>query len=202
VAQKPQGPFVDEFPGEIICQKSEGGSIDPSPFRDSDGSLYLYWKSDGNAIGRPTQIWAGRLSADGLVIVGIAHATGERNGDQAWEGSVVEAPVMRKHDGRYFLFYSGGNFADDSYAVGYATCAGPLGPCKDAPENPILATACRAHGPGHNAFIDVHGQTWIVYHAWLPNHAGNKRVLWIDRLDWKNGKPVVHGPTCTAQKKP
>jgi beta-xylosidase len=39
-----------------------------------------------------------------------------------------------------------------------------------------------------------------VYHAW--DAAYSKRQLWIDRLDWKDGKPVVDGPTCTAQDAP
>jgi beta-xylosidase len=109
---------------------------------------------------------------------------------------------MWKHDGRYLLFYSGSDYASDDYAVGYATCKGPLGPCTDAAENPILKTACRARGPGHSALLAVRGRTWIVYHAWRPNHAGDKRQLWIDRLDWHDGKPVVHGPTCKAQPVP
>jgi beta-xylosidase len=201
VADNPRGPFVDRWPSALVCQQSDGGSIDPDPFRDDDGSLYLYWKNDGNSIGKPTHIWAQRLSHDGTQLVGKPHDTGETN-DQVWEAQVVEGPTMWKHDGRYYLFYSGGNYQDDTYAVGYATCSTPLGPCKDAPENPILKTACRAHGPGHNALIDVHGQTWIVYHAWRPNHRGNARVLWIDKLDWRNGKPVVEGPTCTPQQAP
>jgi predicted NBD/HSP70 family sugar kinase/GH43 family beta-xylosidase len=195
VATSPQGPFVDRFDGPLVCQKSDGGSIDPDP----SGS-YLYWKNDGNSIGRTTHIWAQRLSSDGLRLVGAAHVV-ETN-DAVWEANVVEGPEMVVHDGRHYLFYSGGHYNEDNYAVGYATCTGPLGPCADAPENPILQTACRAHGPGHNTFAQVGDQTWIVYHAWLPNHAGNKRVLWIDRLDWKDRKPVVHGPTCTTQKQP
>jgi predicted NBD/HSP70 family sugar kinase len=182
VAKSPQGPFVDTFKSALVCQKSLGGSIDP----DASGG-YLYWKNDGNSIGKPTQIWAQRLSADGLRLVGPRRAI-ERNGDQAWEGSVVEGPEMVRHDGRYYLFYSGGAYNDDSYAVGYASCSGPLGPCKDAPENPILKTGCRAHGPGHNTFAGP----YIVYHAWNPAHT--KRALWLSRLDWKDGKPVVHGP--------
>ncbi len=201
LSKTPQGPFVDSWTAPLVCQHSDGGSIDPSPFRDSDGRLYLYWKNDGNSLGEPTKIWAQRLSADGTRLVGAAVATGETN-DQVWEANVVEGPVMWKHDGRYLLFYSGGNYADDTYGVGYATCKGPLGPCTDSPGNPILKTKCRAHGPGHNALIEVDGQTWIVYHAWRPNHAGDERELWIDRLDWANGKPVVHGPTCTAQPAP
>jgi len=181
VARKPLGPFVDSFRGPLVCQKRDGGSIDPDPYRG-----YLYWKNDGNSIGRRTHIWAQRLSADGLRLVGPRRSI-EVN-DKVWGGGVVEGPEMRRHGGRYYLFYSGGSYNDDSYAVGYATCTGPLGPCVDAPENPILTTGCRAHGPGHNTFAGP----WIVYHAWNPAHT--RRQLWLSRLDWKNRKPVVRGP--------
>lgn len=201
VSDKPLGPFVDDTAQPFIAQTTLGGSIDASPFRDDDGTLYLYWKNDGNAIGQPTDIWVQKLSSDGLSLVGEATKVGETN-DRTWEGSVVEGPEMVKRDGRYVLFYSGGDFSGDDYAVGYATCEGPTGPCADAPENPILKTACRARGPGHNSFATIGGETWIVYHAWLPNRAGDKRVLWIDRLEWKDGKPVVQGPTCTKQRAP
>ena len=193
VADSPLGPFHDDSSEPFVAQTTLGGSIDASPFRDDDGKLYLYWKNDGNSIGQPTDIWVQRLSDDGLRLVGSPRKTGETN-DQVWESSVVEGPTMWKHDGEYFLFYSGGDYAGDDYAVGYATCDGPLGPCHDAAENPILKTACRAHGPGHNALIEADGQMWIVYHAWRPLHAGDKRELWIDRLDWQDGKPVVAGP--------
>ena len=198
VARKPLGPFVDHAKKPLVCQATQGGSIDASPFRDDDGKLYLVWKNDGNAIGATTYIWAQRLSADGLRLVG-ERRTIEKN-DASWETSVVEGPLVWKRDGRYFLFYSGNVYSGSGYAVGYATCASPLGPCKDAPENPILKTACKARGPGHNALIDVGGQTWIVYHAW--NEIYSKRQLWIDRLDWQNGNPVVHGPTCSRQPAP
>ena len=55
VSKTPQGPFHDTFGGALVCQKADGGSIDPDP---SGG--YLYWKNDGNSIGRPTRIWAQR----------------------------------------------------------------------------------------------------------------------------------------------
>jgi len=199
VASKPLGPFVDPAQEALVCQPTLGGSIDASPFRDDNGKLYLLWKNDGNAIGAPTYIYAQRLAPDGLHLVG-KRTTLEKN-DAPWEASVVEGPMLRKHDGRYYLFYSGNVYSGAGYAVGYATCASPLGPCKDAPENPILKTACAAHGPGHNALIDDGaGQTWIVYHAWDAAYA--KRQLWIDRLDWTDGKPVVDGPTCKAQDAP
>jgi beta-xylosidase len=200
VSSEPLGPFVDRSPKPLVCQAKLGGSIDASPFRDPDGTLYLVWKNDGNAIAAPARIWAQRLSPDGLHLVGRRAAI-ERN-DASWEGQVVEGPLLWSHDGTLFLFYSGNAYDRSSYAVGYATCDTPLGPCRDARENPILKSACRAEGPGHNALVEVDGRTWIVYHAWLPNHEGDRRALWVDRVDWEGGKPVVRGPTCSKQGAP
>ena len=185
----------------LVCQPKQGGSINPSAFCDDDGeAIYLVWKNDGNAIGATTFIWAQRLSSDGSLRL-VGKRTPIEKNDAYWEARVVEGPMLWKRDGRYFLFYSGNVYSGAAYAVGYAMCASPLGPCKDAPENPILKGKCKAFGPGHNALIrDGAGQTWIVYHAW--DAAYSKRVLWIDRLDWKGGKPVVEGPTCTKQPAP
>jgi beta-xylosidase len=199
VADDPAGPFVDGWQTPLVCQRDEGGSIDPSPFRDDDGSLYLYWKSDGNAIGHATYLYGARLSAEGTELVGEPVRLA-RN-DAGWEGGVVEAPTMWLEDGRHYLFYSGEAYDGDLYAVGYATCAGPLGPCSDAAENPILKTACRAHGPGHQALVrDREGDTWLVYHAWDPGF--ERRQLWLDRVRWDERRPVVEGPTCAEQPAP
>jgi beta-xylosidase len=198
VADTPEGPFVDRWDEPLVCQRTEGGSIDASPFRDEDGTLYLYWKNDGNALGQTTYIYAQRLSDDGTALVGEAKRIAQN--DTGWEGGVVEAPVMWKEGDRYYLFFSGNAFDSDFYAVGYATCDGPLGPCEDAPENPILKTTCSALGPGHHALVRDGDATWIVYHAWVADRS--KRVMWLDRLEWEDGKPAVNGPTCEAQPGP
>ena len=118
VATKPLGPFVDPAKQPLVCQSKLGGSIDPSPFRDDDGKLFLLWKNDGNAIGAPTYIYAQRLSSDGVHLAG-KRTTIEKN-DVPWEASIVEGPMLRKHDGRYYLFYSGNVYSGAGYAVGYA----------------------------------------------------------------------------------
>ncbi len=203
-AQHPEGPFVDESGGPLVCQAEQGGSIDASPFADVDGNLYLYWKNDGNAIGQPTHLYAQRLDPSGLALVG-APAVLLTNG-QPWHGHVIEAPQMVRHDGRYYLFYSANAFDSDAYAAGYAACDTPLGPCHDAPENPILRTTAQARGPGHTYVIEgPDGNTWILYHAWPPGAVGSEvpgRNLWVDRLDWVDGRPVVHGPTAVPQPTP
>ena len=204
VADDPRGPFTDPSPAPLVCQDDEGGSIDASPFRDTDGTLYLHWKNDGNHIGRPTHLYGQRLAPDGLSL------TGDRvrllTNDKPWQGAVIEAPELLRHDGKLYLFYSGGAFDADSYAVGYATCDTPLGPCHDAPENPILASSPSAAGPGHCYPLTLpDGSTWLLYHAWPPDAIGSTtpgRQMWLDRVDWVDGRPVVKGPTAGPQPVP
>jgi beta-xylosidase len=198
------GPFEDDRKEPLVCQSSEGGSIDASPFRDESGDLYLYWKNDGNAIGRDTYIYAQRLSGDGLSLRGEPERLFKEGA--RWEGQLVEAPFMWSHGGRYYLFYSANAYYDASYAVGYAACEDPLGPCKKAPENPILKTGRGAAGPGHISIAeDEGGETWMAYHAWPPDAVGSVlpgRTFRLDRLLWRDEKPVVEGPTTKPQPVP
>jgi len=203
-SEAPEGPFTDGSREPFICQEDAGGSIDASPLRDENGDLYLYWKNDGNAVGRDTYIYAQRLSGDGLDLAGEPERLFKQ--DAAWEGDLVEAPFMWERDGEHYLFYSANAFYDATYAVGYATCEGPLGPCEKAPENPILETGRGAAGPGHNSIVeDDDGETWMAYHAWPPDAINTVipgRTFRLDRLTWKDGKPVVKGPTSGLQPAP
>src|SRR5205085_3434945 len=65
-ATTPTGPYHDSSTGPLVCQPTLGGSIDPYPFVDANGSLYLLWKSDSNALGQQTALWSRQLRSDGL----------------------------------------------------------------------------------------------------------------------------------------
>lgn len=206
VSAKPEGKFKDTNDSAFVCQSAEGGTIDASPFRDGD-QLYLYYKNDGNCCGIPTYIYVQALSPDGLSLVGEPTQLIRNNG--VWEGHVIEAPTMVKHDDKYYLFFSANNYAGVEYAVGYATCETPLGPCEDAPENPILASQMKQTpfviGPGHQAILHIGDQDWIFYHAWevvSGSRRGDRRFMWLDRLNWVDGKPVIQGPTTEPQPNP
>ena len=204
VAAEPAGPFVDKSAKPLVCEAKEGGSIDASPYAHADGALYLYWKNDGNAIRAPTYLYGRRLSADGLSLTG--GRTRLLSNDAGWEDHLVEAPQMVRHADRLFMFFSANAYDSDKYAVGYATCDGPLGPCRDAAENPILDSSAAAAGPGHSYLVtDDDGGTWLLYHAWPPDAVGSVdpgRQLWLDRVDWVDGKPVVKGPSSDPQPRP
>ena len=195
VASAPQGPFVDRSLVPLVCQVERGGSIDPSPFVDADGSLYLLWKSDDNALGNPTSLWGQRLTHDGLALVGAP--THLLRQDRAWESPVVEAPSMVRIDGTYYLFYGANWWESASAAIGYATCRSPLGRCtKVTKTGPWLASRGDAVGPGGPAlFADGAGGVRMAYHAWPPGRVGyatgGVRQLWIDRVTFVAGQPVL-----------
>jgi beta-xylosidase len=202
-ASTPEGPFRDTSPSPLVCQAGQGGSIDADPVRDPDGHLYLYWKNDGNCCDRPVRLWGQRLSAAGTSLVG--HPVALLSNTKAWQGNLIEAPEMVTHGADHLLFYSANDYASTSYAVGYARCAGPLGPCTDASEDPVLASNKAAAGPGHCFVFTVGDQTWMLYHAWPPDAIGSEvpgRQLWLDRVTWDGDTPVVHGPTATRQPVP
>jgi beta-xylosidase len=207
-SDKPEGRFKDTNDQAFVCQSEQGGTIDASPYRDDDGKLYLYYKNDGNCCNMATYIYVQEMAPDGLSLLGEPVQL-IRN-DKQWEAHVIEAPTMFKHEGKYYLFYSANNYGGHEYAVGYATCESPLGPCQKAPENPILASnfenkEALVIGPGHQTLLQIGDQTWIIYHVWqaLPGgFRGNSRFMWIDRVEWVDGKPIVQGPTIEEQPDP
>ncbi|WP_203861961.1 family 43 glycosylhydrolase [Plantactinospora mayteni] len=203
VASRPAGPYTGHGTGPLICQADLGGSIDASPFRDTDGSLYLLWKNDGNAIGVDTWLWAQRLSADGLSLTGEPVRLLKQT--EPWEGRVVEGPFLWRQDGRLYLFYAANAYDRAEYAEGYAVCETPLGPCVKAAENPILRSGDGASGPGHASVVEHDGRTWLLYHAWPEGAEGAVdpgRRLWLDEVTWSDGRPAVNGPTAGPQRRP
>ena len=203
VATAPQGPYTDDSTAPLICQKEEGGSIDASPFRDTDGKLYLLWKNDGNAIGMDTWLYVQPLSDDGLSLTGEPVRLLKQT--EPWEGHLIEGPFFWRRDGRLYLFFAANAYDKAAYAEGYAVCESPLGLCVKAAENPILTSAGAASGPGHASMIEKDGRTWLLYHAWPAGAEGAVepgRQLWLDEVTWEGGKPRVHGPTGDPQPVP
>lgn len=195
---KASGPFTDDSARPIVCEVDEGGSIDASPFVDSTGKAWLYWKNDGNAIGRETWIKVQPLSSDGLTLTGRPTKLFKQT--EPWEGHLVEAPAVVEVDGIFHLFYSGNDYGSADYAVGHATATSPTGPFTKDPE-PVLTTNDVAAGPGHCQFIRVRGQWWMVYHAWVPDSVGDEvtgRQMWLSKVDF-NGRSVTVQPPTTDQ---
>src|SRR5262249_28087331 len=133
-----------------------------------DGTPYLLWKSDENssACGKPPRIWVQRMSDEGTGL--LEAATSLLSMDQRWEAPIIEGPSMVVRDGSYFLFYSANWYDSAWYAIGYAVCTSPIGPCRKATgESPFMHTLGPVIGPGGQQFFDdPRGQLWMAYHAW------------------------------------
>lgn len=203
VARTPVGPFAPVGVAPLVCERREGGSIDPSPFRDRRGGLWLLYKTDGNhpRFRRRTLIRAVALTADGLQVAGSAVTL--LSNDRPWQGTVVEAPSMVLHGGDHILFFSANDYGWPSgralspYAIGWARCAGPQGPCTAAPHPFIASTAapgCRS-GPGHQSIFAGPAGDMIAFHAWAATadcrRGPGVRQLWIAPLAWRRGRPVL-----------
>ncbi|MGZ4802146.1 MAG: glycoside hydrolase family 43 protein [Acidimicrobiia bacterium] len=187
-AKVPGGPFVDSTTEPFICPAG-GGAIDPNPFVAADGTVYLLWKNyDGQ-----TGIMGQQLSPDGLSLVGPAQLL--LQADQAWELGIVEAPTMLAADGRYYLFYSGNDWDTANYAISYAVCTSPLGPCTKPNPGPWLTGSPTAQGPGSpSVFTDDDGNTWLALHSWVQGRVGypqGSRNLFVVRFAIVNGQPVL-----------
>lgn len=205
VASDPKGPFVDTRSEPILCQEELGGAIDANPFRDKDGKLYLYWKTDGNRVRRPTDLWGAELAPDGLSLAGKPVDLGLSDAE-GWKQRVIEAPTMIRTPDGLAMLYSAGYFGwnDDQrlspYSMTFALCSGPLGPCRDGSPKPLLHSfsdkviGC-VSGPGHQSVFRAQGGTFISFHGWATASNCRKgkdaRYLYIAPFGWENGKPEL-----------
>jgi hypothetical protein len=214
-SNSPEGPFTDNTTGPLHCQQDDSGAIDASPFVDSDGKAYLYWKNnDGfppfsSAV---SSVWVAPLSADGLALAGLPQRVMDKD-DVHPPGNTVDNPQMVRVGGRYFLFFTGGDYLKASYAVGYAVCATRAGPCHRPYPAPILSSYGQVAGPGGGSvFRDAAGRWFIAYHAYAASTCGDtcspprrffvapmrQPFTWTpwERLDGN----VVGGPAAASQK--
>ena len=192
------GPFVPASPEPLVCQSDLGGSIDPHPFVDDDGTPYLLWKADGNAVGRASVLFSQRLRPDGLGLEGepapLLHV------DAAWEDPLIENPALVHVAGQYLLLYSGGWWESDGYATGYATCESPLGPCaKVTNDAPLHATGADVAGPGGaTVIVGPADDMWLVHHGWAPGvvgyGTGGARSVHFASLTWDGARLSVSSP--------
>lgn len=152
---------------------NDAAAIDPEPFRDPYGQLWLLWKAN-DFRGNHSSIESIRLDPTGTVVQGAPVTL--LTPSQGWQSagqSVVEGPDMIYRNGTYYLFYSGGYWGSDAYGEGSALCrGGPTKPCIDqSVASPILGTGTiRGHaliGPGGGCvFADGAGRLWMAFHGW------------------------------------
>lgn len=219
VSDKPEGPFIDVKKTPVF--DFGYAMIDPEVFIDDDGKIYMYYSRDmstNKVDGRSeSHIYVVELEQDMITAKGepVLLLKPEQSfetvtGNLRWN----EGPAVVKHNGTYYLMYSGGCYNDRSYAVGYATSKSPIGPFTKSESNPILqsyldaksSTPLIVSGPGHNSIVysPDKSEIFAAYHTHTtPLLGGSNRCLNIDRIGFhEDGSMYVNGPTRDWQLKP
>ncbi len=183
----PTGPFVVQGDGMVVCPEDEGGAIDATTFVDN-GVLNLVWKNDGNCCGLDTWIQTAPLSANGRSLAGPIQKLIKQT--LSWEGNLVEAPTLIKHDSSYILLYSSNSYADDRYAIGYASAPSLAGPWTKN-DDPFLSTDSsgqRYLGPGgQDVIAAADGTDYLVFHGW--DSAYTYRAMYVVPIEWDGSVP-------------
>jgi len=203
----PTGPF-DDVNTTPFYNLGTKGCIDSDIFIDDDGRTYLFYSlalAQNNGV---SEIWGIELKPDLSGVIGAAKQLFVPT--LSWENNVAEAPAMVKHNGLYYLMYSGNGYGNAKYAVGYATSTSPLGTYTKYSGNPILINGNKGPaitGTGHNAVTTSPDGTELicVYHSHinLAQLGGGPRKVNIDRMGFDaNGNMFISGPTNTPQNYP
>jgi arabinan endo-1,5-alpha-L-arabinosidase len=213
-SESPAGPFMDMGMPLLLGVGFE--YIDPMAFDDPvTGRHWLYWGSGFLPI-KVQELGPDRMSfaADSAPV--------ELIGPNPVKGAfprLVEAAWVIRHDDFYYLFYSGDNCCgpDAEYGVMVARSRSPTGPfetleeARGVPHSLMLFKSERWLAPGHNSIVtDKAGQEWIVYHAIDVNRPrqrqedeiNSRRILLIDKIQWRDGWPFVGTPSEEPQTAP
>ncbi len=213
-ADEPQGLYKDPLDAPLLDPGY--AVIDASLFVDEDGTPYLYYARDcsENVVGliHQSDIYVVQLAQDLLSTVGepvklTAPEQPWETGGSEWRWN--EGPVVVKHAGKYYLFYSGNYFEDKAYDVGVAVSESPTGPFVKAETNPLLTYVedkgeVVISGPGHNSFFTVGEELFTAYHTHTyPTVPSGNRQLNYDRAGFHNdGTAYINGPTMFTQLLP
>jgi beta-xylosidase len=197
-----KGPYDSVSDTPIVCPTEEGGAIDASAFRDADGSRYMLYKIDGNALGhgglcnndvlpqRDTWIVLQQVAADGITPIGEAHRI--LNRDDV-DGPLIEGPTLVRYPGpKYVLHFSSQCYTSEHYSGSYAVSWRVDGDYQKA-RFPLLVsgTPRGVWGPGH-ADVDWDGQH-MAFHGYASEASvGGRRFMYVARLSW-DGEVVVVG---------
>ena len=177
------------------------GVIDPTWFRDADGSSYLLYKTDRI----PSTIRIVPLTPDGQAV-----ATGTTSVELVRSAGVLENPVLTQRPEGYVMLASEGDWTRCGYRTRWMRSTSLLD--WSAAEVGMLLDkdGTRLCGPGGADLVEGRdGQTLVFLHGWTcrgttdpcagtgkwdhkPRQRG-RRALYAATLGWVGGLPAVTG---------
>ena len=204
----PQGPYKD-LGSALLDPQQTPFAIDPHPFQDTDGQWYLFYACDfldcSDQARAGTALMAARMKSM-TQLEQTPHTILRARCDwqrfenpremygQVWDWHTLEGPCIVRHDKRYYCFYSGGRWENETYGVDYGVSDSILGPYYDhgneAGPRVLRTVRGQVIGPGHNSWIvGPHHNEYLVFHAW--DEPMTARRMFIAKLHWTS-----EGPKC------
>jgi GH43 family beta-xylosidase len=196
-SQTPTGPF--QLSGAPLIK--DEWAIDAHPFQDRDGRWWLFY----NARNDSTRYTDGTIGCGNVVaeLVAPERVSYERElilvPTERWEGNADgswywnEGAFVVRRGEKLIQTYSGGWFADGTYAIGTATAERPDAVWTKNILNPLLVSSDRVVGPGHNCLVTgPDGFTeFLVFHAHPDGQPW--RAAFLTELHWVGDGFVVQG---------
>ncbi|RJU16714.1 arabinan endo-1,5-alpha-L-arabinosidase [Bacteroides sp. AF39-16AC] len=187
-ARHPLGPWenmLDGFPLIPGDTTKYYHVIDAEVFIDDDDKAYLYWGSGWN--------WTNGHCF--VAELGDDMCSFRQKPVEVTPSNYFEAPLMKKHNGKYYLTYSEGKTIDETYEVRYAVGDSPLGPFEEAKNSPVLRMndSLQVYGPGHHTLFSYGDEDYILYHRHrLPFTKGTAyRQTCIAKLTFDDAKNEI-----------
>ena len=167
---------------EPTCVKKAVGWIDPCPFWDDDGQVYMVSGFAKSRIGFNNVLRLSRLDADTLEV--IDEGKDVYNGNLTGQ-TTTEGPKLYKRNGYYYIFAPAGGVAEGVQLV--LRSRSIWGPYE---EKVVLAQGSTlVNGPHQGAWVDTKsGEDWFLHFQ----DAGNVgRVVHLQPMRWEDDWPVI-----------
>ncbi len=207
-----EGPYTDQ--GKLFDLNEIGiqNCIDPQPFVDVDGSVYM-------TVGSFQGLYLVELTEDGTACLNGVEYQKENKVLVAgypggWDGSTYEGGYIMRKDDKYYYFGSAGTCCEgqsSTYRVYVGVADNVAGPYRGKDNRPLTlsgnGTTCgelvlwagaagvekEVVGPGHNSIlVDDAGDWWMYYHAFSNLDKFGTRHLFMDKIEWdEDGFPYV-----------
>jgi arabinoxylan arabinofuranohydrolase len=149
--------YIEGLPGSNL--------IDPSVFRDDDGTYYLYAGGGGTSYG--VKLGSDMMSLDGPI-------------KQFTElQDFHEATWVFKRGSLYYLMYSDNN--SGANRMRYATSSSPLGPWVN---RGVILDPVKNSETSHGSIVEYKGNWYMFYHNGEISSNGTLRSVCVDKLNF------------------
>jgi hypothetical protein len=169
----PDYAWTDRGPVVVHNSSNAFNAIDPAPFFDASGAMWLAFGSG-----------FGAYSDHAIDVVALDKNTGLRSDNQLHtvQSCHCEASYVHYHDGQYYLFWNTGGCCSGvnaSYTIHVARSKSPLGPYTER-STVFYAPSGNIHGPGQIGILSENGHDYYSYHYYPTNSS----VLGVGILTW------------------